>query len=187
MRAYRAIWGTSMVLATVVALFSYERLGLWNVVGASAMLAGLGAMFGLAWAAVEQRWRLIGRCTLWFAVSGLLLVGLPTVIGGWALLALPALGAGAPPLAQRALGLVNDRRPVRATSSPHRLTDADLRRRWRRTSEELHRPGTTAAAALRLVQERELLLDEIERRDPAAFETQLVQAGWHSAHPAVDL
>lgn len=64
-------------------------------------------------------------------------------------------------------------RPVKPTDRPEQLSDRDLVRRWRLSYDELRRHSCPSATVLRLVQERSLLLDEVERRDPAGFERWL--------------
>lgn len=184
MRAYRTVWSTVLVLAVVAAVLGgVGRLGVWSMLGVVAAFAGVGVLFGLSWGDDGRCWWLARRCARWFAVGGVLLLCLPTSLGSWALLVLPLLGGSAPPLVEYAVARLGGGR----SPEPGRLSDRDLERRWLRTSDQLADRGTPAAAALRLVQERELLLDELERRDPAGFAARLVRAGWRGADSGADL
>lgn len=62
------------------------------------------------------------------------------------------------------------------------LSDRDLAELWLSTGRQVRNPSTAAGAVLALVEERVLLLDELERRDPAGFQAQLVRAGWRDPH-----
>ncbi|MBB3040217.1 hypothetical protein [Nocardioides soli] len=181
MSSYRALWSTTTVLVSALTfVLAGAQLGWWAMVGSAAMLAALGAVLGLCWVEDRSRWRLAGECALWFGVAGVLLVGLPTALGDVALLVVLALGGASPPLVQCGVDLWVEHRQARPRDTRW-LGDRDLERRWRRTSEELHDPRTTPALALRLVREREQLLDEMERRDPGKLEVRLVRAGWRGA------
>lgn len=181
MRIHRALWGSVLVVvASASVLGAVGRLGVPSVAGVAAAFAGIGLLFGLAWGVDGRRGWLAARCGPWFAVGGLLLLGLPTVLGAWALLVLPLLAGSAPPLVRHAVRDLAGRRPDRRSGR-------DLERRWHRTSDELARAGTSPGAALRLVQERALLLDELERRDPEEFAARLVRAGWRAADSGADL
>jgi hypothetical protein len=57
--------------------------------------------------------------------------------------------------------------PVAVGSTLPLLSVEELHRRWRRSEEELATASTTVQR-LRVVEERQLLLEELERRDPAA-------------------
>ncbi|MFC7493565.1 MULTISPECIES: hypothetical protein [unclassified Nocardioides] len=187
MRAYRGTWNALLAASAVFALFvGGPQLGWRGLLGAVLMLAGLGLMFGLSFAEGGQRWRFVGRCTAWFAVGGLLLAGLPHALGNAALLVLPLLGITSPPVVDRGLRWLRKRSPPPAAGDVVRLSDRDLERRWRQTSDQLHDRRTSPAAALQLVRERERLLDEMERRDPDGFATHLVRAGWRSAGSVVE-
>lgn len=182
MRIYRSVWTTTVVLAAVLALLvGGVRLGWLVVLGTSATLAGLGALAGLAWIEEERRARVTVHTAVWSGAATVLLLGLPSLLGGWALLVLAVLGAGCPPAVAAVLRWRRTRRPVPVVDVRDRPAEPDLERRWRLTSQELRRPGLTPAVALRLVAERQWILDELERRDPEQFAQSLVRAGWRSA------
>jgi hypothetical protein len=58
------------------------------------------------------------------------------------------------------------------------MRDRDLARRWCVTTHAVRSRPASMQALLTLVEERALLLDELERRDPKAFGALLVRAGW---------
>ena len=188
MGIYRASWGTLVVLATLLALYAGGPEVGWDaLILACAMTALTGATFALAWAEPRRLRRTVCAAAFWSTLGAVLAVGLPQVFGAWALVPLLGLGATAPPVVRRARDLRRRTWGVWPTDHPERLADRDLQERWRRTGQELRSPTTRPTAALRLVQERELLLDEIERRDPAGFAATLVRAGWRGADSAADL
>lgn len=188
MGTYRALWGTVVVLTTMLALgVGGPEVGWDGLVFACVMTAMTGASFALALAEPPGQWRIVRVTALWSTVGAILVVGLPQVFGAWVLLVLLVLGGTAPPVVRRARELGRRTWGVWPTDRPDRLTDRDLEQRWSQTAEDLRSPTTRPVAALRLVQERELLLDEIERRDPAGFAMALVRAGWRGADSSADL
>lgn len=187
MRAYRALWGTVLALAAVSALcVGGATLGWLALLGTSALLAVLGAVVGFGWTEGRFDWRTIRTSAGWFGLMGILAMGLPTLLGGWTLLALLGLAATSPQVLEAVSRAHQRRRPALTGEHAERMTERELERRWHRTSAELHRRSLPAAEALRIVQERQLLLDEMERRDPEGFERQLVRAGWHSSGSTVE-
>jgi hypothetical protein len=58
--------------------------------------------------------------------------------------------------------------------------DRELERRWHRTAAQLRHPGTTPESALRLVHERQQILDELERRHPRRYAVRLDRPAWPS-------
>ncbi|MBZ5736965.1 hypothetical protein [Nocardioides mangrovi] len=189
MRTYRATWGTITVAAAVLSAGAgIIEVGPSSVIAAGLLVAMMGATLGLAWTETDHRWRLVAQWGLWAGVGGVLLVGLPLVLGPWSLPALVALAGGCPPVVERSLVLYRDRHPVGGPAQHlERVDDRALERRWHQTSQQLQHPSTTPTETLRLVQERARLLDEIERRDPAEFAAALVRAGWRGADSSADL
>lgn len=188
MRTYGGVWRT---MASILALGALVAGGLdlgWPaMIGSVAVLSVLGGLLGLAWAdRPGDRWRAMLRNAAWFGGAGVLLVGLPSLVGAWSFLVV-ALGAvTAPPLVGLVVRRVRDRLPVNAPDRAERLSEQDLVRRWQRTTAQLRHPATSPATALKLVQEREILLDDLERRDPDAFAHLLVRAGWRSNGSVVE-
>lgn len=171
MKTYRVAWAwTVALLGSVSAVAGGLDIGWAALAGATLTLAFLGVAFGLTWTdPLQHRLRLSLRCAGWFAVAGVLFVGLPSLLGAWALLVLLALLAGAPIAVAPTAGFLRRRR----WSAEHLegMPDRELTRRWRASQEAIRRAGRPSSLTLRLVQERALLLDEMERRDPVGFET----------------
>lgn len=67
--------------------------------------------------------------------------------------------------------------PEPATVDERSLTERELVRRWVRTSAQLRHPGTTPEAALRLVEARVRIIDELKRRDPQGYAAHLPRIG----------
>ncbi|MFC7497448.1 MULTISPECIES: hypothetical protein [unclassified Nocardioides] len=177
MSAYRRTWNVAVSVAALVALLGGgAQLGWWALTVSVGMIAGLGAAFGWSWEDRGPRRRIAGLCARWFGVIGLLLVGLPNAIGGWAMPVLLMLGLSAPRLLQRVTPWLHSRWPTLLAGELAELSDRDLERRWRRTSERLNDAHTTPAMALDLVRERQGLLDELERRHPDDFAARVVRA-----------
>jgi len=180
MSAYRICWtGVVSGLAVLAAAAGLLTTGLAGLVVGAATSAVLGALVGVIWAE-ETGDRVAVRCASWFAVFGVLGVGLPVLLGPWAILVLAAVVLGAPPVLA---AVPRTRQPPDAPppSDPGALvlSDRELERRWRLTTARLHHPGTTSEAALVLVRERSGLLDEIERRNPERFGAVIDRAiGW---------
>ncbi|GAB2449643.1 hypothetical protein GCM10027062_33580 [Nocardioides hungaricus] len=166
------------ILATVALVAGGVGIGWPAMLGAVAAISVAVAVTAFSWVEDPQRrWRVVGQAALWSAVGATMLLGLPRLMGPWSLLVLAVLGALCPLLLEWLAGRLPGPRPVRTAVQVQRLPARELERRWHRTGREL-REGGDAAAALVLVQERALLLDEIERRDPQGFEALLVRAGW---------
>lgn len=182
MRGYRTAWRFLVLLVTLAAaLVGIVGVGWLATIGTSVAFACLGALFGFSW--IEEpgpRTRLVAQCALWFGVAGLLVIGLPPVVGPWSLPVLLVVGLSCPPLVELALGRWRVDRPATApVDDPSRLSDRDLARRWRWTTERLDEHHVPPGTRLRLAQERGLLLDELERRDPVRFADWLARTGWH--------
>ena len=189
MRAYRSVWRVTVAcLATVALVVGGSSIGWVAVLGTAAGMAVTGAVVSFAWVQdPARRWRSMTDLATWFGVGAVLMLGLPVLLGPWALFVLLAIGALCPPLVAIMAQELRQRRPADPPETPEtiqRLDVLDLERRWVRTSRDLREmrerrddPG----AVLALIQERERLLDEIERRDPAGFDAVLVRAGWRES------
>ncbi|WP_345527701.1 hypothetical protein [Nocardioides endophyticus] len=175
MRTYRTCWGFTAILVTAVAVVAaVPSVGVGPLLAETVALAILGLTFGVAWSVDGQRWwRPARQGATWFALGGILVIGLPEAIGAWSIPVLVLIGSSAPVVVEQANRYWRARRPVKATDHPEKLSDRDLMRRWRSSYDEMRRQGCPATDVLRLVQERSLLLDEVERRDPAGFEQWL--------------
>ena len=180
MRAYRTVWqATVMVLTTVALTAGAADLGWPSMLGAVGAITVLGAASGLAWVEdADRRWRLVGRLALWFGVGAVLFLGLPAVLGVWTLLVVAGLAGLCPQLLGWVAAQRRPSRPARTSEQTRQQSSRDLERRWLRTTQELRLRRPEPADVLALVQERERLLDEIERRDPAGFDALLVRTGW---------
>jgi len=182
MRIYRSVWNTTVALVALLALVAGgTHLGWLVLLGTCAALAFLGGLTGFTWVEGERRAAATLSTAGWFGTAALLLLGLPSVIGGWVLLVLAGIAASCPPAVQALVKLTRDRRPAPVGAPPDHLSERDLERRWRQTTEQVRNPGLAASATLRLVVERQWLLDELERRDPELFSARLVRAGWRAA------
>ncbi|GAA1148350.1 hypothetical protein GCM10009606_28820 [Nocardioides aquiterrae] len=171
--------GVVVALAALALVVGGISIGWIAVLGTAAGMAVTGAVVSFAWVQEpRRRWRAMSDLALWFGIGAVLMLGLPVAFGPWALFLLIAIGVTCPPLLDLAVRELRQRRPVASTGTVHRLEAGDLERRWVRTSRELRDRRGDVQAVLALVQERERLLDEIERRDPAAFDAVLVRAGW---------
>lgn len=182
MRIYRSVWDMTVALVALLALVvGGTHLGWLVLLGTCAALAFLGGLTGFTWVEGERRAAATVSTAGWFGTAALLLLGLPAILGGWVLLVLAAIAASCPPAVRAVVKLVRGRRPAPVSAPPDHLSERELERRWRQTSEQLRAPALAAGAALRIVVERQWLLDEIERRDPELFSARLVRAGWRAA------
>jgi hypothetical protein len=176
MRVYRGAWLVVVTALGAVALLATPlTVGVIPVVVTAAVLAACGAAFGQGLDDVKARRQASTRFAVRCGVAGVLCASLGGLLGPWALVVIPFVGLLHPGLVATVLGRVRCLRPV---SRPDRLSDMDLACRWRRTTDEIRRPSTPTDQILRLDEERQLLLDEIERRDPIAFSAQLARQGW---------
>lgn len=187
MGGHRVIWRVVLALTAVPALCAGgARLGWLALLGTSAVLAVLGAVIGFGCSEGRPAWRPIRTGAASFGLAGILVLGLPTLLGGWTLPVLLGLAATAPPVRERIARASWRQRPSPADDDAGRLTDRELERGWHRTSAELRRRSLPPAEVLRVVQRRQRLLEEMERRDPEAFERQLVRDGWRSSGSTVE-
>ncbi|WP_395659612.1 hypothetical protein [Nocardioides sp.] len=196
MRAYRICWTVAVALLAAAAAFGAATDATpgagWRALAVTAACSAvLGGMVGVVWAEEAGR-RMVLRCSAWAVVGGLLVVGLPALLGAWSLVVLTVVVLTAPPLVAAVRDLLHARGErwepsepagrsgplgssdpeAEATTSPTAvslMTDRELERRWHLTSARLRHPGTPPEAAMVLVAERVHLLDEIERRNPEHF------------------
>ena len=185
MGVYRSAWSIAVTIVAVAAVIAGGTgVGWFAILLAIAAIAAGGAAIAYAWVEEpgQRRRRAVVELSLWFGVGAAMVLGLPELFELW----WPLVPAGLAVTSPRALGwavgwAIDARRrscpPVDSEQAPG-LTGHDLEARWSRTTRELHARAGQPAAVLALVQEREALLDEIERRDPVGFEAFLVRAGW---------
>lgn len=185
MRAYRSAWRTVVAVVTIAALLAGGADTGWPIlIAAVAVVAVGGATIG--YAGVEdrpRRRRAMSQLALWFGIGAVMVLGLPLLIGSWGLLAIVLLAVLCPP----SIAWLLDRRHLVGPPPPLEhdvgtMSVSDLQLRWSRTGQELRVRRADPHAALALVKERALLLDEIERRDPVAFRALLERAGWQARH-----
>lgn len=181
MTTYRHAWQVLVVLVGAVSVFAAGTVTGWvTTIVTTSAFALLGAMFGFSWVEdPRRRRRAVTRGAVWFAIGTVLVLGLPVVLGAWSILVLLLLAVGSPDLLGLAARALRSVSPGPAAEPPQRLSDRDLERRWKRTTDQVQGRSLSPAARLRLVEERSMLLDELERRDPRQFERWLVRAGWH--------
>lgn len=180
---YESAWETAMsALIALAVMVGAVSVGWVQVLVLGAGMAVLGGAFGacLYGGGLLPRRRAVD-CALWSGAVGAMLFGVSEFARPWMLLTALVLAALCPPLVSIAIRPLRQRLPVRITARPHRLSDHDLQRRWRRTGADLRERADSVRAVLALVRERSRLLDEFERRDPERFEAMLVRAGWREA------
>jgi hypothetical protein len=175
--AYKLLWGALSGLVGVLGVVAGAFL-----VPADAMfpLLFVAALIGLtvatsAWSKREETtiFPRSGRCV----VIAVTVISAIVACAGYVVL----LGAAGPglvvvlgatsPAAMRWCGRRLGHIPGRLDGSGA-LTTAELCRQWQDSYEAL-RDATTAAARLRIVETRQLYLDELERRDPVGLEAWL--------------
>lgn len=180
MRIYRSAWrATGVALVGISVIWSVATLGWLALAVAAACSAALGVMFSLARVSDPGAQRhAMARSATWCGSAGVLIAGLPGLLGLWSLLVMTLLGGLAPDLLAAGRRAVQAPRPTPPAKEPTRSSDRDLERRWRRTTEELPGRWRAPATVLSLVDGPARLLDELERRDPERFAAWLVRAGW---------
>jgi len=153
----------------------------WLLLAEVATLGTMGAAFGVTWE--EDPGRRRGSAVAWATravVLALLLTGLPPVIGAWSLLVVVGLGVLTPELVLVIARQIRKRREATPVEHPA-LGDDELARRWRSTTVAVQSSWRTPAEVLLVVQERQRLLDEIDRRDPEGFSRWLAGGATHDA------
>jgi hypothetical protein len=175
---YRFAWGLGAALATGWAAASVLAAGTWfGVLAVSLLLASGGGL--LAHTFCEDRpdqWRWTVRATLWTWAGAAVCGGLTSAWPrGGALLALvlvltcPFVLGWARVLMLRAM--------MRSSNGPlEALGRRQLLRRWQWTTIEVQRSTTPLERRLALVEQRRMMLDELERRDPLHFDDWVVSA-----------
>lgn len=182
MRTYRGAWLLAVTALALVALAgALATVGIVVVVVMAVFMSVCGAVFGQIWFdEPSARRRATGRFAVWWGVGGVLITGLPGLVGPWTLPVLVAVGLSSPALLGPGLRLVCARRPARR---PERLSDRALARRWMRTTDEVRSSSTSPEHVLELVEERERLLDEAERRDPTGFAERIAMMAAQAPQP----
>ena len=175
-----------MILGVAALIGGAASLGWAAMAAVVAAMCVMGATAGLAWVEDQQSWRRIATVAAWFGIGAVLVLGLPPILGPWSLSALAGVPALCPPLVGWMLVHARRSRPVCTERQARSLSGRDLDRRWLQSSEELRRAAGDTRVALTLVEERAMLLDEIERRDPVGFEALLVRAGWRDPDDRTD-
>lgn len=174
MGIYVMVWRVSVGAATSAALLAGASVGGWQPVAVTLLcwLAGgiLLACGRFHTTAASARTML--RLPVRLGVCGMLLVGLPTMLGMWSIPVMVSLGVASPSIMGRVVGAMRPPRPADLTSRLHRASRRDLERRWMRTSDLVAGRRLPAERLCRIADERAALLDELEHRDPEAF------AGW---------
>lgn len=181
MKVYRVAWHVTVAMLAVAGLVSAATdLGWLPVLLVAATMAATGAMWGLAWIGdPRRRAQVVRGLALWFGAGTVFILGLPTLLGPWSVGALAVLPALCPYLVETVLHRIRpDRQPI-AADRVCELQPRDLAKRWISTGRQVRDRSTEPSVVLALVEERSLLLDELERRDPVGFEAMLVRAGWH--------
>lgn len=185
MTIYRFAWGVSAAAATGWAAATLLADGKAPGVVAIALMVGSCAGL-LAFTICEDRpdkWHWTTQATLWTAGVTFTWGGLVTVSGAVGSLVGLALLATCPSLVANVRALVLRSR-LRGSSGPlETLGRRELLRRWEWTTCEVLRSTTTLQRRLALVEQRRLLLDELERRDPSHFDEWVTTAVPHRAPP----
>lgn len=184
MRTYRVVWGAGVVILTVAAVLAGAATAGWpSLLGVVGAMAVCGAVSGFAWVGDPQRRRaVVVGLGLWCGVGSALVVGTPQLVGLWWPLLVLAVAAVSPVVLTWVAGRVLPGGRTLTPEQVHAMAPRSLEQRWLRTSHAVRDRASGTAAILALVQERELLLDEIERRDPEGFDFLLVRAGWRDPH-----
>ncbi len=151
-------------LAAVVAWVAESP---WLLLAEGLAIGSMGLAFGATWEEDPARRWATGR---WWAARGLvvavMLTGLPPIMGGWSLLVIVGVGASHPAGVRELVRRVQRWRDPGAAGPFTDLSDDQLARRWRYSSVAVRSSWRSPVEVLELVQERQRLLDEIERRDP---------------------
>jgi hypothetical protein len=175
------------VTATVgvwVALQTWPALALLGAFACAAMVGGSLAE------AVRQRGRTRLRVLLDAGLAGIAAIaaaGLLGLFGTWGILGIAFLAVTCPPLWVAALGR-RKRSPTpvptpQVPTEPRLLDDHALCGAWRKSFTMLEHP-TSPARHLWVVQQRQLLLDELERRNPTGLSAWLASGAQAAGDPA---
>lgn len=178
MRFYRFAW---IVSAAVV----MASAGVYDVVSGGwlrlALLGPLAALFGglLGFALTEEssdRWKWTRRGVMWTGLGAVATDALVATWGGLGAFVGAMLVLTSPTLIRWTRAQFLSWSSKRAGGPPEALTRRDLLRRWNWTTVEVLRTSTPVATRLVLVEERRRLLDELELRDPEAFDEWVATA-----------
>jgi hypothetical protein len=180
MKAYRTAWWAATAATVAVALGSAgARIGWIPAIATTAAMCLMGATFGYAWwAESDRRRQKLTATALVLGCVAAVLLGIPSLIGAWTFVLVGAIALSSPGLVEWLVVERRQRRTVRSPQEARQRAARDLERRWLQTTRELRERRRDPVATLRLVQERAIVLDEIERCDPVGFDALLVRAGW---------
>jgi len=183
MRTYRACWMAAVVVTTGVSVVVASLVeSPWLLLAEVVTIGTLGLAFGASWEEdPARRWASARVWGVRALVSAAWLTGLPPVVGAWSFVVLPGLGATHPAVVQAAESRLRGRRDTSGGGDLSGLSDEELARRWRSSSSAVGSSWRTPVEVLSIVQERQQLLDEMERRDPQGFSLWLVSRGWRQA------
>lgn len=182
MRTYRGWWTAAVILVAGTAVVVGSTVtSPWLFVAAGVSTGVVVGAIGASWEDDPgRRWATARTWAGWGVVVTIMLIGLPPAIGPWSLLFPLALGALAPGVILAVRRKASGRHHW-SSSPASDLSDDQLARRWKYTSIAVRSTWRTTAELLLLVQERQRLLDELERRDPDGFALWLVSIGWRQA------
>jgi hypothetical protein len=181
MQVYRLVWGglATLVLGPAV---------IWAVgagAGVEMLVLGVGlALFAgtFVWVVAEDhpdRRTWVRRAVVWTAIGAPGADALGTTWGATGFVLAMFLLLTSPALVSPAYTWYVGWTSRRSTGPMESLSERDLRRRWDSTTAEVRHSATTAARLLLLVEERRRLLDEMECRDPAHFDSWVATAVPH--------
>ena len=171
MGIYRVAWAIVAVSVGGVAMaFDVAEGGALRVVALTAMVASFAATLAFALAEESRRrWWWTWQTFLW---SGLVMAGIDALVRMWGGIGFAMsvlLGLTAPAVIEVGRTQWFAWTSRHATGPPESMDRRELIRRWEWTTALLQRRGASVADVHALVEERRRLLDEIERRDAAAY------------------
>jgi len=183
MRGYQACWLTCVVTLTILATaVAWVVESPWLLLTELLVIGTLGLAFGVGWEDDAARKWPSGRA--WGSrgvVTAVLLTGLPPVLGQWSLLVIGGVGLTHPALVQALVRRWSPWRGREATGELAELSEDQLAHRWRYSSVAVRSTWLSPSELLALVEDRQRLLDEIERRDPDNFAAWLSDPGGRQA------
>lgn len=175
MAVYRKAWAALAVLVvSVAAAYDVVQGNALRTLGVTGLGAAFAASFAFALAEDSpRRWWWTWRTFLWTAL-GMGALDVLTRSWSWRGLAVgTALVLTCPALVRAARTRWLAWTLRRSTGGPESMDRRELLRRWELTTGLVEREGTSVADLVALVEERRRLLDELERRNPSAFEAWL--------------
>ena len=172
------MWGVSAaVVVTAAAVSEVVAGGLFRMAALWLTMSLFGGMFAFALAEDRpDRWLWTRRAILWTGLGGAAMECLVSTWQGLGVGVGAALALTSPVVLGATRGLFVSWSSRRTSGPPEALRTRDLHRRWEWTTAEVLRPATTWSRKLELAEERRLLLDELQRRDPAHFDTWIGSA-----------